>query len=109
MMRWWKKIKDLLALAARMENMQLELDEFDRRVKESIKESSKDFEKKIQEMTFAYTKNLDDTKSDYLKRYLEVRLNCMQQELTSLPLKLSAIKEDLLRLENKIENQDEEE
>ncbi len=40
-----------------------------------------EFEKKLQDMSFAYTKNLDDAKSDYLKRYLEQRLDGMKYDI----------------------------
>jgi hypothetical protein len=47
---------------------------------------SKNLENKIERMTFDYTKNLDGTKSDYLKRYIEVRLNCIEQSTNKLIL-----------------------
>lgn len=103
MMLWWKKIKDVFALSARIENLSAEIKEFDKQMKHSMRLHTKEFEKKIQEMTFAYTKNLDDTKSDYLKRYLEVRLNCMQQELSSIPSRLAGMQNEILKLESKME------
>lgn len=109
MMLWIQKLKALFSLADRILFIEKEINEIDSRIKKSMEEHSKQFEKKIQKMSFAYTKNLDDTKSDYLKRYLEVRMNCVQQELNALPAKLGAMRDDILKLENKIEKQDDDE
>lgn len=88
MIQWIKKIKELLSVASRIHVLESELNELDTKLKQSVNEYSKKFEERIAQMTFDYTKNLDDTKSDYLKRYVEVRLNCMQNELTSFPGKI---------------------
>jgi hypothetical protein len=103
MIRFIKKIKDLFALSNRMENLEHELKEFDARVQNLIDDGILQAEKKIQALSFAYTKNLDDVKSDYLKRYLEVRLNCMQQELSSIPMRLSSMQHDILKIGSQLE------
>jgi len=46
-----------------------------------LSEHLKQFEEKIQNMAHAYTANLDDVKSDYLKRYLEIRLKSLMDEV----------------------------
>jgi|GEM_PF-6383932 hypothetical protein len=46
-----------------------------------LSEHLKQFEEKIQNMAHAYTANLDDVKSDYLKRYLEIRLKSLVDEV----------------------------
>lgn len=96
-----KKIKDLLSLSDRIHMIQNELNELETRIGLSVNEHSKSFEKRIQDMTFAYTKNLDDTKSDYLKRYLEQRMNGMQYDLSQIPIKLQLMQDkiDTLRIE----------
>ena len=99
-----QKIKDMWNLSQRLAVIETEIKEIDARIEHSINEYSKQFEKKIQDMTFAYTRNLDDTKSDYLKRYLEVRLNCMDENVRQLPNKIARLQEELdgitLRLES---------
>ena len=49
------------------------------------------FEKEMQKKVFAYTADLNDIKSDYLKRYLETRLECLSNSVTSLSSELQNI------------------
>jgi len=81
-MRLIRKIKELFRLSERLIFVESEMNELEAKVNQVFESRLKDFEKKIQEMTFAYTKNLHDTKSDYLKKYVETRLDCMQGELS---------------------------
>ena len=95
MIQWIKKIKDLLSLSKRIGIIESEIAEMECKLKGMSVHYGIEFEKKIQQMTFNYTKNLDDTKSDYLKRYLEIRLDCMQKELSYLPSKIEKIENKL--------------
>lgn len=105
MIKLFKRIKDLLSLSDRIHMIQSELNELETKIGLSVNEHSKSFEKRIQDMTFAYTKNLDDTKSDYLKKYLEQRMNGMQYDLSQIPIKLQLMQDkiDNLRLEHDTE------
>jgi hypothetical protein len=98
LIKLFKRIKELFTLSERISVFESELREMEGKFILMSAQYGVEFEKKIQQMTFAYTKNLDDTKSDYLKRYLEVRMNCMQQELISLPHRIQN-QMDALRLE----------
>jgi|SRR6266853_3039809 predicted SprT family Zn-dependent metalloprotease len=104
MIHWIQNIKSLLSLSKRIGIIESEIQEMEAKLTQSVVHYSKEFEDKIQHMAFAYTKNLDDTKSDYLKRYLEVRMNCMQAELSQLPQKLQAMQGVVDRLLTHIEN-----
>ncbi len=94
-MRFINKIKALWYISERIAFIEGELRELDARLDRSVIDKSNQFEKKIQEMTFAYTKNLDDTKSDYLKRYLEQRLDGMQYDINQFPKMLQAAEESM--------------
>jgi len=113
MIQWIKNIKSLLSLSRRIGIIESEITEMECKFKGMYVHYGIEFEKKIQQMTFDYTKNLDDTKSDYLKRYLEVRVDCMQNQLTSLlPGIIKQLKENVdmmdLRLERLEENEEHE-
>ena len=100
MIKLFKRIKDLFALSERISIFESELREMEGNFIQMTAHYGEEFEKKIQKMSFDYTKNLDNTRSDYLKRYLEVRMDCMQQELTSLTYRIQN-QMDALRLELK--------
>ena len=119
MIKFISKIKELFSLSDRLVLVQSELIEMENKFAQSVIEYSKKyeqeidkqtlmFEKKIQQMTFAYTANLDDTKSDYLKRYLEVRMNGVQGQVTGLVSEMNnlnyKISEAQLLIENRTEN-----
>ena len=129
-----KKIKALWAISDRLMFIETEIKELESRFSQGINEYSKHFEKKIQQMTidynkdiadknneyskqfsdkikkmsFDYTNNLDDTKSDYLKCYVEQRLNCMQHEISQIPFRIENVKNTihsrLEQLEDKKQN-----
>lgn len=103
MRKFFYKIKAIFSLTDRLLFLEREINEIEERIKKIMEEHSKVFEKKIQEMTFAYTRNLDGTKFDYLKRYLEIRVNCMQQELNSLPNKINNMQAKLYQLESNLD------
>jgi hypothetical protein len=106
MIKWIRRIKEVFNVSNRIAVLESELLELDAKLKNSVIEHSKQFEKKIKDMTFAYTNNLNDTKSDYLKRYLEVRMDCMQQTLTNLSSQLPDLKSDIYRIEQQIEEKE---
>ncbi len=95
MMGFIQKIKDMWALSERLMFIENELKELESRMANGVLEYSKQFEKKIQDMTFAYTRNLDDTKSDYLKRYLEQRLDSMGYAVDEIPRQIDGLRESL--------------
>lgn len=103
MMGFIRKIKELYTISKRLTCIESELNELDARLEKAVLEHSKVFEKKIQEMTFAYTRNLDDTKSDYLKRYLEVRMNCLSDQVNNVLPSISVLNKDIQRIEQLIE------
>lgn len=107
MIKFLNKVKKLFSLSDRIHLIESELNELESKLDDSVKEYSKKFEKKIQEMTFNYTSNLDDTKSDYLKRYLETRLDCIQQELMLIPGKICSIENKMVEIESRISDEDE--
>lgn len=113
MIRWCKKIKQLFDLSSRIAIMESEIKELDNKIKKSVlaysqefelnikktfKEKETEFENKIQQMSFAYTANLDDAKADYLKKYLECRLDNMGHQLRILPETLRAMQSDIRRI-----------
>lgn len=55
-----KKIKDVLTLTQRIFSLERQIGELDAIFKNSMIEYSRQFEKKIQDMSFAYIKNMDD-------------------------------------------------
>lgn len=95
MMGFIKKIKSVLTLTDRIFSLEQQIGELDTIFKNSLVEYSKKFEKKIQDMSFAYTKNLDDAKSDYLKRYIDQRLNGMQYDITQLPERINLLSDQV--------------
>jgi hypothetical protein len=108
-MKCIKKIKELFSVSSRIAVLESELSEIELNIKNTIdinlkqlrtllNDEFKACEAKIQKMTFDYTANLEDTKSQYLKRYVEVRMDCMQQELSQIPLKIAAIQGDMNKL-----------
>ena len=103
MRKLFYKIKAIFSLTDRLLAIEHELNEIDARIEKSIEEHSKQFEKKIQEMTFSYTRNLDDTKSDYLKRYLEVRMDCVNEQIRSIPSKIANIQQELRGITSRLE------
>jgi predicted SprT family Zn-dependent metalloprotease len=103
MIQWIQNIKALWNLSKRIGIIESEIQEMESKLEQCVDHYSKEFKNNIQQMAFAYTKNLDDTKSDYLKRYLEVRMNCMQAELSQLPQKLQAMQGVVDRLLTHIE------
>lgn len=121
-MRFIKKIKEIYNVSQRINVLETEIKEMDSRLKESIsnysaefhriikeieQSSFKQFKKKVQDMTFAYTKDLDDTKSDYLKRYLEQRMDGMQYDVRQIPLQLAELRKEFMSLENTGDNSEE--
>ncbi len=106
MMNFVRKIRELLALSQRISLVESQINEIDVRIKDAMNQYSKDFEKKIQDMTFAYTRNLDDTKSDYLKRYLETRINCISEQVRLIPERMSQIQSEINDISLRIENND---
>lgn len=82
-----KKIKGLLILSNRISG-----------IEDDIKNHCEICEKKIQDMAFAYTNDLNDAKSDYLKRYIETRMSCMQNEISSVSSEISRLDQSMLRL-----------
>ncbi len=94
-MKLIRKIKELFALSDRLIFIESEMNELQTKVNNIFDDRLKEFEKKIQTMTFAYTKNLDDTKSDYLKRYVETRLDCIQSEVSRLPSQINRMNSDI--------------
>ena len=98
MMRFIRTIKNMYAMSQRIETLESEVNELEEKLKGSIDNYSNQFEKKIQQMSFAYTKNLDDTKSDYLKKYLETRMNCIQESIKQIPHRMVAMERELKAL-----------
>jgi len=96
LIQWIKNIRDLLSLSKRIGIIESEIAEMECNLKGLSVHYGLEFEKKIQQMTFDYTKNLDDAKSDYLKRYVEIRLDCMQKEISCLTSKIE-------KMENKLQ------
>lgn len=82
-------LKDLNATLKKIKRIEEKLIPLEKRLTIMLDKELKLFEEKIQKMTFAYTSNLDDSKSEYLKRYLETRLRFMEETIISLPLKLA--------------------
>ncbi len=74
-----KKIKKIYSLLKRISALESELKNIDEKLSKSMDNHLKQFEQKIQNMTFAYTCNLDDAKIDYLKRYLDARLDVLKE------------------------------
>ena len=107
MIKWFRSIKNGINVAARLALIESELREIDSKIQERMHHYSVEFEKKIQQMTFDYTKNLDDTKSDYLKRYVEVRLNCMQSEINIYPIKISSMQKEIDKITMGLEHKEE--
>lgn len=68
------------------------------KIKDVFNRELKIFEEKIKQMSFNYTKNLDDVKSDYLKRYLETRVDCLQLSITDIPNKLIGLQNQVTTL-----------
>jgi hypothetical protein len=108
-LKFIKKIKDLFNLSQRIAILESEIQEIDINIEHTIEETLKEFqrisrielvnfEKKIQQLSFDYTANLEDTKSQYLKKYVEVRMDCMQQELSQIPEKIGRIQADMNKL-----------
>lgn len=97
-----KKIKQLFDISNRISLIESQLNELDERLEKNFYEYSVKFEKKLKKMTFAYTSNLDDAKSDYLKRYLENRLDCITNEIRSLPRQFKELPKKLESLEYEI-------
>ncbi len=62
-----------------------------------------DVDKVIQEKTFAYTKDINDTKSDYLKRYLETKYNGVSDSIMDLQLKINPMQVRIEALEKDLE------
>ncbi len=107
MIQWIKNIKSLLSLSRRIGIIESEIAEMECKFKGMYVHYGIEFEKKIQQMSFDYTNNLNDTKSDYLKRYLEMRMDCIQQELSAMPKKIDDAKESMkYLLTNKEEQQE---
>jgi phage host-nuclease inhibitor protein Gam len=98
MFKFIKNIKELYALIQRVQTLDSEMNQLNTVLNDAVANYSKQFEKKIQEMTFAYTKNLDDTKSTYLKKYLEVRMDCIQDQINTIPQQLLAMEQGLKSL-----------
>lgn len=90
MIKFFKKVCGIYNLALRFKALESEINLIETRLKESVKNYSKDFEKHVHQMTFDYTRNLDDTKSDYLKRYLEVNINSIQNQVNAIQNKIDA-------------------
>ena len=69
----------------------------------NVNDNLKLFEEKIQKMSFDYTKNLDNTKSDYLKRYLENRMDCIQNEVSNIPKRISELRCGMESIDKRLE------
>jgi hypothetical protein len=95
MIQWIKDLKNLIKLSRRIGIIESEIEEIECRYIAMNAHFGLEFEKKMQKLTFDYTNNLDDTKSQYLKRYVEVRMDCMQRELKAIPKKIEDAKESM--------------
>lgn len=99
-----KRCKEIWQLSQRIRVIENEIKEIDQKLEIAVREYSKQFEKKVQDMASAYVADLDDVKSDYLKRYVEQRLNGMQYDIKQIGEEISCLgqnmDEKLHRLEN---------
>jgi hypothetical protein len=98
MIKWFRSIKAALNMASRLALIESELNEIDIKIQERMIHYSNEFERKIRQMSFAYTKNLDDYKSDYLKKYLEVRMDCIQKQVDEFPKEIEKIQSNYDKL-----------
>lgn len=104
MIKFIRNIREIYRISLRLSSIDSEIKEIDNKISTSMARYSKEFENKIQQMTFAYTKNLDDTKSDYLKRYLEARMDGVQYQLSQLPHQISCMRSEINIIALRIEN-----
>ena len=98
MIKFIQKIKDLYNLSKRIDKLQKTVIKLEKKISDNVEENLKHFEEKIKQMSFAYTRDLDDAKSDYLKRYFETRMNCIQQEVTNIPRRMATMQQELKAL-----------
>ena len=110
MIKFIRTIKRLYNISNEFKTLQSELNEFEGKLKDSVQNYYKEFEEKIQQMTFAYTRNLDDTKSEYLKRYLEEHIKCLHGADTKLSMRVFSMEKQLqsLILDNEHEDDEQE-
>lgn len=99
MIKFIKNMMNCNKDAKKIKKMISKIEDFEKNIDSKLNLTLQEFEKKLQQMTFAYTSNLPDTKSEYLKRYLEVRMDCVQNQIRDLPEKLERLRHDVLSLE----------
>lgn len=100
MIKFFMAIKDFKKAVNEIKKTEQKIKKLEMRITSTFDKELKIFEEKVQKMTFAYTNNLDDTKSEYLKKYLETRLDCLQNTLYSIPKKLESMQSKILSLES---------
>ncbi len=103
MIKFIRKIKKSINVLNNIEELERKTKDIQRKLAQTAEENSKHFEEKIKQMSFDYTKNLDDTKSDYLKIYLETRINCLQQSIYAIPKQIEGMQERLNKTQENLE------
>jgi len=83
MMKFVKKCRQIW-VAKRIQDGQKAVDNIGKQLDKMLVTFKDDVDHILETKTFAYTKDLNDTKSDYLKRYLEQRLDCMASSISAM-------------------------